>query len=43
MKDLIAFSFILGAVSGFFFRDELYFPTNMRIKMAILEYHMLTR
>lgn len=36
-------SVILGTVSGFYYRDELYFPTNMRIKVAVLEYHMLTR
>jgi hypothetical protein len=36
-------SLILGAVSGFYYRDELFMPTNMRIKVALLEYHMLTR
>ena len=36
-------AFLLGGMTGFFYRDELYFPTNMRIKVAILEYHLLTR
>ena len=43
MKTIVASSFILGAVTGLFFRDELNFPTNMRIKVAILEYNLLTR
>lgn len=43
MKSTIAFSVFLGAVTGFFYRDELYFPTNMRIKVALLEHHLLTR
>jgi hypothetical protein len=34
---------LLGAVSGFYYRDELFFPTNMRLKVAVMEYHMLTR
>ena len=33
----------LGGLTGFFYRDELYFPTNMRLKMAVIEYHLLTR
>lgn len=36
-------SLLLGAASGFFYRDELFFPTNMRIKVAVMEYHFLTR
>ena len=36
-------SFILGASTGFYYRDELFLPTNMRLKVAVLEYHMLTR
>lgn len=43
MKTIIALSFLLGGISGLFYRDELYFPTNMRIKVAILEYHLITR
>ena len=34
---------LLGGVTGFYYRDEAFFPTNMRIKVAVLEYHMLTR
>ena len=34
---------ILGAVTGFFYRDELYFPTNMRLKVAVLEHNLFTR
>jgi hypothetical protein len=34
---------LLGAVTAFYYRDEVFFPTNMRIKVAMLEYHMLTR
>ena len=34
---------MLGAFTGFYYRDELYFPTNMRIKVAVMEYTMLTR
>ena len=30
-------------MTGFYYRDESFFPTNMRIKVAVLEYHMLTR
>ena len=36
-------SFLLGATTGFFYRDELYFPTYQRIKVAVLEYHLITR
>ena len=36
-------SLMLGAFTGFYYRDELYFPTNMRIKVAVMEYTMLTR
>jgi hypothetical protein len=36
-------SALLGGVTGFYYRDEAYLPTNMRIKVAVLEYHMLTR
>ena len=43
MKTTIALSFLLGGVTGLFYRDELYFPTNMRIKVAVLEYNLLTR
>lgn len=44
MKSLIIpSSFLLGSITGFFFRDEFNFPTNMRIKVAILEHHLLTR
>jgi len=39
----ITSSLTLGTLTGFFYRDELVFPTNMRIKMAIIEHHMLTR
>ena len=39
----IATSFTLGAITGLFYRDEAFFPTNMRIKVAVLEYHLLTR
>lgn len=43
MKTIIATSFVLGSVTGLFFRDEVNFPTYMRIKVAILEYNLLTR
>lgn len=43
MTSTIALSFLLGGITGLFYRDELYFPTNMRIKVAVLEYHLLTR
>lgn len=43
MKSTIAFAFLLGSVSGLVYRDELYFPTNMRIKVAVLEYYLITR
>jgi len=43
MKTTIALSFLLGGMTGLFYRDELYFPTNMRIKVAVLEYNLLTR
>jgi hypothetical protein len=36
-------SLMLGGVTGFYYRDELFLPTNMRLKVAVLEYHMLTR
>lgn len=36
-------SFTLGASTGFFYRDELYFPTNMRLKVSVLEHNLLTR
>jgi len=36
-------SVLLGGITGFYYRDEAFFPTNMRIKVAVLEYHMLTR
>lgn len=36
-------SLVLGAATGFFYRDELFFPTNIRIKVAVMEYHLLTR
>ena len=36
-------SLVLGASTGFYYRDELFLPTNMRLKVAVLEYHMLTR
>lgn len=36
-------SLLLGGVTGFYYRDELFLPTNMRLKVAVLEYHMLTR
>lgn len=42
-KLTIPISLTLGAITGLLFRDELYFPTNMRIKVAILEYHLLSR
>jgi len=42
-KYTIALSLSLGALTGLVFRDELYFPTNKRIKVAVLEYHLLTR
>lgn len=38
-----AFAAVLGCVTGFYYRDELFLPTNMRIKVAVLEYNMLTR
>lgn len=34
---------LLGAATAFYYRDEAFFPTNMRIKVAMLEYHVLTR
>ncbi len=34
---------VLGSITAFYYRDEVFFPTNMRIKVAMLEYHMLTR
>jgi len=34
---------MIGAASGFFYRDEVFFPTNMRVKVAVMEYSMLTR
>ena len=37
------FAAVIGGVTGFYYRDEIYFPTNMRIKVAMLEYHMLSR
>lgn len=37
------FAGVLGMTTGFYYRDEAFFPTNMRIKVAILEYHVLTR
>lgn len=40
---VIASSLLLGGINYLIFRDELNFPTNMRIKVSILEYHMLTR
>lgn len=43
MKSTVVISFMLGGISGLFFRDELVFPTNMRIKVAVLEYHAITR
>jgi hypothetical protein len=43
MKSIIATSFVLGTISGLLLRDEVNFPTNMRIKVAILEHHMLIR
>jgi hypothetical protein len=42
-KSTAALSLGLGALTGLIFRDELYFPTNKRIKVAVLEYHLLTR
>lgn len=42
-KYTILFSLGLGGLTGLIYRDELYFPTNMRIKVAVLEYHLLTR
>ena len=36
-------SLILGGITGFYYRDELFLPTNMRLKVALLEYTMLTR
>ena len=36
-------SLLLGVSTGFYYRDELFLPTNMRLKVAVLEYHMLTR
>lgn len=36
-------SLLLGGVTGFYYRDELFLPTNMRIKVAVLEYHLLSR
>ncbi len=38
-----AVSLMIGAASGFFYRDEVFFPTNMRVKVAVMEYSMLTR
>jgi len=38
-----AVSLVIGAATGFFYRDELHFPTNMRVKVAFMEYAMLTR
>ncbi len=38
-----SFSMILGAVTGLYYRDELFLPTNMRLKVAVLEYNLLTR
>lgn len=38
-----AISLAIGAATGFFYRDELFFPTNMRVKVAVMEYAMLTR
>ena len=43
MKGTIAASVVLGAITGFFYRDELNLPTNMRIKVALLEYNLLSR
>ncbi len=37
------FSLCLGLQTGFFIRDEFTFPTYMRIKVAVLEYHASTR
>ena len=43
MKTLVVSSFMLGGLTGFIFRNELNFPTNMRIKRAVLEHHLLSR
>ena len=37
------FSFTLGSVSAFFFRDELNMPTYLKIKMALVEHRLITR
>jgi hypothetical protein len=36
-------SLILGAFTGLIFRDEVYFPTYLRIKVALTEHRKLTR
>lgn len=36
-------SITLGTITGFAYRDELFLPTHMRLKMSLIEYHLLTR
>ena len=43
MKLIIASSFVLGSLTGLLLRDEYFFPTNLRIKRALVEHHLLTR
>lgn len=43
MKLLIASSIVLGSITAVFIRDEMSFPTNLRIKRAVLEHRLVTR
>ena len=37
------FMFSLGTITGFALRDELTFPSYMRIKTSVVEHSILTR